>query len=123
MDTTFTSNALMSEQDKHITAAIARERGRLRNFIRRRIHDPGDAEDILQEVMIEFVDAYRLPESIEQVGAWLYRVARNRIIDLFRKKRKNGWRRHLMDPKMSFGWKNHCLQQLTGRKHFMRERC
>jgi len=87
MDTTLTSNALMAEQDKRITETISRERGRLRNFIRRRVSDPGDAEDILQDVFYEFVEAYRLPETIEQVGAWLYRVARNRIVDRFRKKK------------------------------------
>jgi RNA polymerase sigma factor (sigma-70 family) len=88
MDTTLTAKALMAEQDKHVTETIARERGRLRNFIRRRVPDVNDAEDILQEVFFEYVEAYRLPEPIEQVGAWLYRVARNRIIDRFRKKRE-----------------------------------
>lgn len=88
MDTTLRSNALMAEQDKRITETIARERGRLRNFIRQRVPDAGEAEDILQDVFFEYVEAYRLPEPIEQVGAWLYRVARNRIIDRFRKKRE-----------------------------------
>lgn len=88
MDTTFTANALMDEQDKHITETISQERGRLRNFIRRRVPDANEAEDILQDVFFEYVEAYRLPESIEQVGAWLFRVARNRIIDRFRKKRE-----------------------------------
>ncbi len=88
MDTTLTANALMAEQDKRITETITRERGRLRNFIRRRVPDATEAEDILQDVFFEYVEAYRLPESIEQVGAWLYRVARNRIIDRFRKKRE-----------------------------------
>lgn len=88
MDTTLTSNALMAEQDKRITETVSRERGRLRNFIRRRVPNQSDAEDILQDVFYEFVAAYRLPEPIEQVGAWLYRVARNRIIDRFRKKRE-----------------------------------
>jgi RNA polymerase sigma factor (sigma-70 family) len=77
----------MAEQDKRITDTIAKERIRLRNFIRQRVADPGDAEDILQDVLYELVEAYRLPEPIEQVGAWLFRVARNRIIDLFRKNR------------------------------------
>ena len=86
MDTTFTSNALMDEQDKRIAETVLRERGRLGNFIRRRVPDASEAEDILQDVFYEFVAAYRLPESIEQVGAWLFRVARNRIIDRFRKK-------------------------------------
>lgn len=78
----------MAEQDKRITETIARERGRLRNFIRQRVPDAGEAEDILQDVFFEYVEAYRLPEPIEQVGAWLYRVARNRIIDRFRKNKE-----------------------------------
>lgn len=88
MDTTLTPNALMAEQDRRIAETVTRERGRLRNFIRRRVSDSSEAEDILQDVFFEFVEAYRLPEPIEQVGAWLYRVARNRIIDRFRKKRE-----------------------------------
>ena len=88
MDTTLIPNALMTEQDKRITETISRERGRLRNFIRRRVPDANEAEDILQDVFFEYVENYRLPEPIEQVGAWLFRVARNRIIDRFRKKRE-----------------------------------
>lgn len=75
------------EQDRRITEAVERERTRLRNFIRRQVGDRGDAEDILQEVFYEFVEAYRLLKPIEHAGAWMFRVARNRIIDLFRKKR------------------------------------
>ena len=74
-------------QDKRISEVVERERPRLRNFIRRRVPDPRDAEDIVQEVFYELVEAYRLMQPIEQVGAWLFRVARNRIIDLFRKKK------------------------------------
>jgi len=77
----------MAQQDQQIAEAIEREQPRLRNFIRRRVADPRDAEDILQEVFYELIEAYRLMKPIEQVGAWLFRVARNRIIDLFRKKR------------------------------------
>jgi len=88
MDTTLTPNALMAEQDKRITETISRERGRLGNFIRQRVPDSSEAEDILQDVFFDYVEAYRLPEPIEQVGAWLYRVARNRIIDRFRKKKE-----------------------------------
>ncbi|MGA7749996.1 MAG: sigma-70 family RNA polymerase sigma factor [Gallionella sp.] len=88
MDTTLTPNALMAEQDKRIAETVSRERGRLGNFIRRRVPDASEAEDILQDVFYEFVAAYRLPEPIEQVGAWLFRVARNRIIDRFRKKKE-----------------------------------
>ncbi len=78
----------MAEQDLRITETFVRERRRLANFIRQRVADPGEAEDILQDVFFEFVEAYRLPEAIEQVGAWLFRVARNRIVDRFRKKRE-----------------------------------
>src|SRR5512135_1595706 len=88
MDTTLPPRALMVEQDRRIAETVTRERGRLRNFIRQRVPDPSDAEDILQDVFFEFVEAYRLPEPIEQAGAWLYRVARNRIIDRFRKKKE-----------------------------------
>jgi RNA polymerase sigma factor (sigma-70 family) len=88
MDTTLTFNALMAEQNKRIVETVTRERGRLRNFIRRRVPDASEAEDILQDVFYEFVAAYRLPEPIEQVGAWLFGVARNRIIDRFRKKKE-----------------------------------
>jgi RNA polymerase sigma factor (sigma-70 family) len=78
----------MSERDREITATVLRERTKLGNFIRRRVRDPRDAEDILQDVLHELVQAYRLPEPIEQVSAWLFRVARNRIIDRFRKKKE-----------------------------------
>ena len=78
----------MIERDTDITATVLRERTKLGNFIRRRVHDQGDAEDILQDVFHEFVQAYRLPAPIEQVSAWLFRVARNRIIDRFRKRRE-----------------------------------
>jgi len=77
----------MAEQDQRLTETIGREQGRLRNFIRRRVADEADAEDILQDVFYELIEAYRLMKPIEQVGAWLYRVARNRIIDAFRKKK------------------------------------
>ena len=76
-----------SEQDRKISAAVRREAGRLRNFIRRRVLDASEAEDILQEVLYELVAAHRLMQPIEQAGAWLMRVARNRIIDRFRRKR------------------------------------
>jgi len=78
----------MADINQHITDTVRKETVRLRNFIRRRVLDPGDAEDILQDVFYELVEAYLLPEPIEQVGAWLFRVARNRIIDRFRKKKE-----------------------------------
>ena len=75
------------EQDQRISEVIKREQSRLLNFIRRRVPDPGDAEDILQDVFYELLEANRLLMPIEHVTGWLFRVARNRIIDLFRKKR------------------------------------
>jgi RNA polymerase sigma factor (sigma-70 family) len=78
---------MTAEQDHRISEILAREQSRLRNFIRRRVADEGDAEDILQDVFYELVEAYRLMKPVEQAGAWLYRVARNRIIDRFRKKK------------------------------------
>ncbi len=77
----------MTEADRRISEIIAEERARLRNFIRRRVPDPSDAEDIVQEVFYELVEANRLLMPIEHVTGWLFRVARNRITDLFRKKK------------------------------------
>lgn len=77
----------MTEQDRQICEVIAEQRSRLRNFIRRRVPDPSDAEDIVQEVFYELVEANRLLMPIEHVTGWLFRVARNRITDLFRKKK------------------------------------
>jgi len=77
----------MTEQDRRISDVVKDQRSRLRNFIRRRVPDPADVEDIVQEVFYELVEANRLLMPIEHVTAWLYRVARNRITDLFRKKR------------------------------------
>jgi len=82
----------MAEQDQRISEAIEREQSRLRNFIRRRVADREDAEDVLQDVFYEFVEAYRLMEPVERVTAWLFRVARNRIIDLFRRKSREALR-------------------------------
>jgi len=87
MNAALSIEAMTREQDRRISAAVEKEQSRLRNFIRRRVPDPGDAEDILQDVLYELVEAYRLMKPIEQAGAWLFRVARNRIIDRFRKKK------------------------------------
>ena len=78
----------MAEQDQRISEAISRDRPRLRNFIRRRVDDVGDAEDILQDVFYELIEAYRMMKPVEQVTAWLFRVARNRITDLFRRRNR-----------------------------------
>jgi RNA polymerase sigma factor (sigma-70 family) len=76
-----------SEQNRRISEVIHRERRRLFHFIRKRVDNDGDAEDILQDVFYELIEAYRLMKPVEHASAWLYRVARNRIIDRFRKKR------------------------------------
>jgi RNA polymerase sigma factor (sigma-70 family) len=83
---------IMAEQDRQISEAIDREQTRLRNFIRRRVADRDDAEDILQEVFYELIEAYRMVKPVEQVTAWLFRVARNRIVDLFRRKQREASR-------------------------------
>src|SRR6185312_794322 len=75
------------EQDQRISEVVTREGSRLRNFIRRRVSDPGDVEDVLQDVFYRLVEANRLLMPIDHVTGWLFRVARNRITDLFRKKK------------------------------------
>ena len=87
MDEALRKQRPMTEQDERISEAVQREHARLRNFIRRRVPDPRDAEDILQDVFYELVEANRLLMPIEHVTGWLFRVARNRITDLFRKKK------------------------------------
>src|SRR4026208_1666565 len=77
----------LDQRDQRITEVVKRERSRLGNVIRRRVPDPRDAEDILQEVFYELVEANRLLMPIDHVTGWLFRVARNRIIDLFRKQK------------------------------------
>jgi RNA polymerase sigma factor (sigma-70 family) len=81
----------MTQKDRDITATVLRERPRLGNFIRTRVRNATEAEDILQDVFQQFVEAYRLPAPIEQASAWLYRVARNRIVDRFRKKKEQSF--------------------------------
>jgi RNA polymerase sigma factor (sigma-70 family) len=79
-------------EDERLSAAIDRDQARLRKFIRSRVADQADAEDILQDVFYELVEAYRMMKPVEQVTAWLFRVARNRIVDLFRKKSREARR-------------------------------
>jgi RNA polymerase sigma factor (sigma-70 family) len=90
MGGTLRSQGTMTEQDQRISEAISRDESRLREFIRKRVSEPGDAEDILQDVFYELVETYRMMKPVEQVTAWLFRIARNRIIDLFRKRRSEG---------------------------------
>src|ERR1700761_3413593 len=87
MDAALNDVLTSSAQDREISATVRRERGRLLAFIRRRVLDATEAEDVLQEALYELVAAYRLMQPVEQAGAWLMRVARNRIIDRFRKKK------------------------------------
>ena len=81
------STSAMTEQERQIAEIVAKERPRLRNFIRRRVTDPSDVEDIVQDVFYRLVEANRLLMPIEHITGWLFSVARNRITDLFRKKR------------------------------------
>ena len=87
MNETSSAGWIVMQQDSRISEAVERERPRLRNFIRKRVADARDAEDILQDVFYEFVEAYRLMKPIEHVTGWLYQVARNRITDLFRRQK------------------------------------
>ena len=77
---------MAAEQDERISEVVAREQSRLRNFIRRRVPDPVDAEDVLQDIFMRLVEVNRLLMPIEHVTGWLFRVARNRIADLFRER-------------------------------------
>ena len=77
----------MSEQDQFLAEAMEREEPRLRRFIRKRVLDTSDAEDVLQDVFYELIAAYRMMQPVEQVTAWMFRVARNRITDLFRRRK------------------------------------
>jgi RNA polymerase sigma factor (sigma-70 family) len=88
MEQALRKSGMMADQDQRISEAIDREQARLRNFIRRRVADRDDAEDILQDVFYELVEAYRMLNPVEHVTAWLFRVARNRITDLFRRKER-----------------------------------
>lgn len=87
MEVILASDGDAAEQNRRLSDVIAREQSRLRQFIRARVRSDTDAEDIFQEVFYELIDAYRLTKPLEQVGAWLFRVARNRITDLFRSRR------------------------------------
>ncbi len=95
MDAALTKQWAMADQDQRISEAIDREGSRLRNFIRRRVADRDDAEDVLQEVFYELIEAYRLMKPVEQVTAWMFRVARNRITDLFRRNKREAERNGL----------------------------
>jgi RNA polymerase sigma factor (sigma-70 family) len=82
----------MPERESEIAEVVAREQGRLKNFIRKWVADEADVEDVLQDVFYEFVEAQRMMAPLRQATAWLYRVARNRITDRFRKRQTESWR-------------------------------
>lgn len=107
MDEALRRHSLMAQQDERISEAVNRDYAGLRNFIRKRVADPGEAEDILQEVFYELVEAYRMMKPVEQVTAWLFRVARNRIIDLFRRKKREHTR---IEPSASISDDRESLQ-------------
>jgi RNA polymerase sigma factor (sigma-70 family) len=92
MEKALSNRWTMGEQDEQIAATLDHERARLRNFIRRQVADPADAEDILQDVFFELVETYLMMKPVEHAAAWLFRVARNRVIDLFRKRKREGER-------------------------------
>jgi RNA polymerase sigma factor (sigma-70 family) len=97
-------NALvLTDSNRAISSTLLREAGKLTAFIKARVRNTADAEDILQDVFYEFVQAYRLPESIEQVSGWLFRVARNRIIDRFRKNKAISLGEPTEDPEADRG--------------------
>jgi RNA polymerase sigma factor (sigma-70 family) len=91
MDELMSSIIAMTEQDRQISEIVTEERPRLRSFIRRRVPDPADVEDIVQDVFYKLVEANRLLMPIDHVTGWLFRVARNRITDLFRKRREEAF--------------------------------
>ncbi len=97
MNEALTIDRMTEEQDRSISQTVAREGSRLRRFIGSRVSDVSDAEDLLQEVFYELVEAVRLLHPIDQAGAWLFRVARNRIIDRFRKRGSGGQREVSID--------------------------
>jgi RNA polymerase sigma factor (sigma-70 family) len=88
MDEALKSEWPVARRDERLSDAVSDNRARLANFIRKRVANQADAEDILQDVFYELVETYRLIKPIDQVTAWLFRVARNRIIDLFRRKQR-----------------------------------
>jgi RNA polymerase sigma factor (sigma-70 family) len=94
MDTTLITN-MARQQNDAIEKTVIRERGRLLSFIRKRVANEEEAEDILQDVFFQFVEAYRAIESIERVTSWLFSVARNKIIDRYRKKKPEPLRRNI----------------------------
>src|SRR5258707_14335021 len=115
----------MNEQDLKISEIVAEERSRLRNFIRRRVPDPSDVEDILQEVFYELVEANRLLMPIDHVTGWLFRVARNRIADLFRKKKPVNFSDAAIEGEddESLNSKNCCHRPLLDRRRFTHAAC
>ena len=97
MTRTLAVTAMQEEQDRRIVAALERERPRLTEWLRRQLGDGSDVEDVLQDVFYELVVAFRMLQPIEQAGAWLFRVARNRIVDRWRKKKPEALADHFVE--------------------------
>ena len=89
--------SLAKRQELEIERTVRQERQRLFNFIRQRVPNREDAEDILQDVFVQFTQAYRKIESIEKIPAWLFRVTRNKIADLYRKKKPEAFSNLIMN--------------------------
>ncbi|MFC0184037.1 sigma-70 family RNA polymerase sigma factor [Pseudarcicella hirudinis] len=85
-----TENLSTAEQNEQIHQTVQKERRRLLDFVRKRVPTEEDAEDLLQEVFFELIETYRLMKPVEQLASWLFKVARNKITDFYRKK-KNGF--------------------------------
>jgi RNA polymerase sigma factor (sigma-70 family) len=93
----------MPERDQEITEVVAREQGKLKNFIRKWVVDESDVEDVLQDVFYELVEARSMMTPLRQAGAWMYRVARNRMTDLFRRRRSEALRQNPFEPALEDG--------------------
>ena len=115
----------MTEQDRPIAEVIAEERPRLRSFIRRRVPNEADVEELLQEVFLELVEAHRLLLPIDFVTGWLFRVARNRITDLFRKKKPENFTESRQRMRTACRWSSEscCLRPMQGRRRSIFEIC
>jgi RNA polymerase sigma factor (sigma-70 family) len=106
----------MSEQDQFLAEAMEREEPRLRSFIRKRVLDTSDAEDVLQDVFYELIAAYRMMQPVEQVTAWMFRVARNRITDLFRRRKTVSMRwRSCLPGSVRRSWRMRCWEEASRR--------
>ena len=113
----------MQEEDRRLSEILAEDRARLRDFIRKRVPNEADAEDLLQEVFYEVIAAYRLMAPVERWSAWMFRVARNRIIDRFRKRRPGMGSVNTTEDGEPSSWRMCCPRRTPDRSPPMREAC